>query len=126
MSPIPAKVRRALKRRAGAELIGDYAMCELCGKNYGTNAHHRRNQSQGGQHILSNLMWLCGTGTTLCHGWVTGDPAMAIRNGWTIPNLDHEGSQVEPWRVPVRRRGELVHLYDDGSVMPSDWEGEVA
>lgn len=113
MSRIPAQIVKQLKARAAAEYDGEVALCEICGKVRGNSSHHRRNQSQGGRHILSNLMWLCGDGTTGCHGWVTENPAMAERNGWTI-----QGTQVQPWESPCRRRDESVLLDNEGGWKP--------
>jgi len=119
VSRIPDKVRKALHKRAE---INDFPCCEICGTPYANNAHHRRGQGQGGPNTLSNLMLLCGSGTTGCHGYVTSHPAAAVRNGWTI-----QGTEEEPWQVAVwyRRQGKF-NLYDDGSLVPSDLEGEVA
>lgn len=85
---IPRRTRENLHLRAGDR-------CELCGE-HATNAHHRRNRSQGGTDVLSNLMLLCGTGTTGCHGNVTDLPKWAAQFGWTI-----RGTTREPWEVPV-------------------------
>jgi 5-methylcytosine-specific restriction endonuclease McrA len=101
---IPKKVRDALKERAD---IDGTPCCEICGKT-ANNAHHRKNQSQGGPDTLTNLMLLCGSGTTGCHGWVTVNPEKSRRNGWTL--LRHQ----EPAHIPVRRRGVRVMLADDG------------
>lgn len=32
----------------------------------------------------SNLITLCGSGTTGCHGWVHGHPREARLNGWIV------------------------------------------
>jgi hypothetical protein len=104
---IPKKVREALEDRAR---IGEIVCCEIC-RLPANNAHHRRNQSQSGEHTLSNLMMLCGSGVTGCHGAITGNPAMAVRNGWTI-----QGTEAIPSETAVRRRGELVLLLDDGTI----------
>jgi hypothetical protein len=85
---IPPKVRAALKQRAGE-------CCELCGLP-GNNAHHRKNRSQGGANALSNLLLLCGSGTTGDHGWVTEHPAEAYANGWSVPSFR------DPVVTPVR------------------------
>jgi ribosomal protein L27 len=121
MSRIPEPVREALKDRAAAEYDGEVALCEICGKLRGSNAHHRRNQSQGGRHTLANLMWICGSGTTGCHGWIGGNIAAAKRMGWTI-----QGTEFQPDEVAVWRRDEKVFLLEDGTVMPLDWDGEAA
>lgn len=101
---IPKKVRAALHERAR---IDEVPCCEICGKP-GNNAHHRKNKSQGGLDVLSNLMLLCGSGTTGCHGWVTVNPHKSRHNGWTV--LRHQ----EPEQIPVRRRGVRVMFADDG------------
>ncbi len=104
---IPPKVREALRERAGG-------CCEICGLP-ANNAHHRRNQSQGGLDVLSNLMLLCGSGTTGCHGTVTMNPNWAEAHGYTI-----KGTQVSPSLVPVQfwfgavGRNPVWFLLDDG------------
>lgn len=108
---IPLKVRAALRKRAE---IDDFVCCEICGKPFVNNAHHRRGQGQGGRDVLSNLLMLCGSGTTGCHGLVTANPAMAYRNGWSI-----EGTTAIPGQVPVRRLGEKVWLDDSGAILPA-------
>lgn len=105
---IPTKIREALKERADG-------CCEICGVGGATNAHHRRNKSQGGPDVLSNLMLLCGSGTTGCHGKVTGYPQWATSRGYTIQGrVDGEA----PETVPVDIRGRRSLLDDDGSVVP--------
>lgn len=102
---IPAKVRGALRMR------GDN-WCERCGLSYANNAHHRKNRSQGGQDVLSNLLLLCGSGTTGCHGYVTEHPEDACNNGWS----------VKPWHnpadIPVKYRDAFVFLDDLGNLQP--------
>ncbi len=102
---IPAKIRAALHERAGSR-------CEICSKP-ANNAHHRRNRSQGGKDALSNLMLLCGSGTTGCHGRVTMHPKWAAENGYAI-----RGKVDAPESVPVWIRGERCRLGDDGTVTP--------
>ncbi|MGV0785194.1 HNH endonuclease [Mycolicibacterium sp. XJ775] len=103
---IPAKIRRALHERADSR-------CEICGEP-ANNAHHRRNKSQGGQDRLANLMLLCGSGTTGCHGEVTLNPEWAKLKGYTIHGrVDGEA----PETVPVLIRGGRCLLEDDGTVV---------
>lgn len=97
---IPTKIRSRLHDRAGGR-------CEICGLYGANNAHHRRNKSQGGQDVLSNLMLLCGSGTTGCHGFVTEHPTDAVVEGWTI-----QGVVAVPARTEVRVRG-VKGLLDD-------------
>lgn len=103
------ETRRLLHERSGH-------CCEICGR-WANNAHHRKNRSQGGEDTLSNLLLLCGSGTTGCHGYVTARfknshlwPAVPREKGWTV------WPSSEPKEVPVEYRGQLVALDDDGHV----------
>lgn len=78
---IPVKTRQQLHERAND-------CCELCGEPNATNAHHRMNRSVGGRHELSNLLLVCGSGTSGCHGWITEHPAWAHRNGYTVKSYE--------------------------------------
>lgn len=105
---IPARIRAALRDRADG-------CCELCHRP-ATNAHHRRNRSQGGRDVLSNLLLVCGSGTTGCHGDITHLPKWATEFGYTI-----QGTTSEPWEVPVLLWGrspytacDMVMLDDEG------------
>ena len=105
---IPKKVREQLRERAGAA-------CEICGSFGATNAHHRRNRSQVGKDVLSNLMLLCGSGTTGCHGRVTTRPAWSVESGYTI-----HGTVADPATVPLIYRGRLVLLDNYGDVIEQE------
>lgn len=104
---MPKKVREALRERSSGD--PDIGLCELCGKP-ANNAHHRKNRSQGGRDVLSNLLLLCGSGTTGCHGWITNYPRTSAERGWTV--LSFEDSATKP--VYLAYRGEFL-LGDDGS-----------
>ena len=67
-------------------------MCERCGRP-ATNVHHRRPRGMGGTkdptiHDPSNLVALCGSGTTGCHGWIESNRAQARWEGWLISRHD--------------------------------------
>lgn len=90
--------------------------CEICG-HPANNAHHRKNAGQGGNDALSNLLLLCGSGTTRCHGYVTAPvknymlwPRKPKTMGWSMWRSDN------PADVPVMYRGNWVRLDDDGNV----------
>lgn len=105
--PIRAKQRVALRERA-------QHMCEvripgIC-QSHGTNAHHRKNASQGGTDELSNLLLCCGSGTTGCHGWITEHPGESKRRGWSVWRSN------EPSLTPVVYRGAWARLDDTGHV----------
>jgi hypothetical protein len=104
---IPAKVRADLRERSGG-------CCERCGKPFANNAHHRKNRSQGGQDTLSNLLMLCGSGTTGCHGYITEHPTDSYNNGWSVR------STADPELVPVVYRGYWVKLDDVGDFRPME------
>lgn len=122
---VGARTRSRLRERA-------HGCCERCGKPGATNAHHRLNQSQGGPDALSNLLLLCGSGTTGCHGWVTEHPDDAQALGYTVKLGQlrlSKGQPVSLHNVPVRRwsrvlgAGEWVLLDDDGGLTPDMLEG---
>lgn len=108
--------------RATRSALHDRALhcCEVCGTPNATNAHHRINQSQGGRDTLGNLMLVCGSGTTGCHGNITSNPLWARLRGYTVP------STFEPCDVPLRRWSrftgchEVVLLDDRGGITPTD------
>lgn len=95
------------------EVLADrsHGVCEICGIAAATNWHHRKNRSQGGGDELSNAMHLCGSGTTGCHGYVTGNPAESYRCGWSVR------SGHLPLETPVLRRREWCLFTDDGGVV---------
>jgi hypothetical protein len=86
-------------------------VCEVCSSARATNAHHRRGLGQGGTWTPSNLLHVCGTGTTGCHGHITTHPAVSREQGWSVP------SWRDPAGVPVwlARHG-WVLLTDTGSI----------
>jgi hypothetical protein len=82
------------------------------------NMHHRKNRSQGGHGDAANLVDLCGSGTTGCHGALTdtqGQRAEYEAHGWIVPR------EQEPAEVPVLLHNattghEWVLLDDQGDV----------
>jgi hypothetical protein len=76
--PTAAEERRAYK----AATVRDRDTCMRCLRNCGPIARdHRKNRSQGGRTVLSNLQ-LLGLG---CHQWKTEYPDLAIEDGWGVP-----------------------------------------
>ena len=76
-----------------------------------------------------NIVELCGSGTTGCHGWAHAHPAEAERFGYIIP------SWRAPLSVPIRDwNGDWWWLLDDGTAQrltqieiiewQSDWKEE--
>lgn len=69
-----------------------------------------------------NLLFLCGSGTTGCHGWVESNRQEAVRLGYLVPRY------AVPATTPLLYRGrEWVTLDDDGGMVawepPADEEG---
>lgn len=102
---VATKVRNQLRERS-------QGFCERCGMARATNVHHRKNRSQLGGNELSNLLHLCGSGTTGCHGFITANPKLSYENGWSVKSHD------DPATIPVMYRGFLVRLDDLGNM----WE----
>lgn len=107
MSKAPtARTRTVVRHRA--ERHG-WDLCERCGCNLGENIHHRRPRGMGGSkvpatNLPSNLLWLCGSGTTGCHGWIESHRAEAKANGWLL----------EQWQSPLETP---VRVHDRGLVL---------
>lgn len=75
-------VRQAIYERDGH-------CCQRCGVYaYGGSLHHRVNKSVGGDARPANLVLLCGSGTTGCHGWVTRNVKKARTAGWAVLSGD--------------------------------------
>ncbi len=77
---VTAKVRQLVRDRA-------HNMCERCHTAEATNLHHRTPRGMGGSRQAwidqpANLVLLCGSGTTGCHGWVESHRAWALDQGW--------------------------------------------
>lgn len=92
-----AKCRPIVYARAG---LGDARMarCEKCGQREPLSMHHRRKRGQGGTWAPSNIVVVCGSGTTGCHGWIERNPTNANAEGWGLGRGDPDGSKV-PLRV---------------------------
>jgi hypothetical protein len=97
----------------------DNLQCFKCGKYVHPDwdsCHHRRLRSGGGEDVLSNLIMLCGSGTTGCHGYVHHNRTEAAVHGWIVSRYG-----PAPADVPVRHHqlGE-VYLTDDGQILTPD------
>jgi hypothetical protein len=82
-------------------------ICERCGGAPATDAHHRRNRSQGGKWEASNLMHLCRD----CHAYITTNPTESYEQGWMVRRID------DPSKTPVWLFGwGFVYLTDSGKI----------
>lgn len=115
----PRKVQRQVGPAAEvveACLERDSYSCVCCGvgigpegRGVGWSLHHRLLRAQGVQHTVQNLIVLCGSGTTGCHGRVHAEPAAARAGGWML------SGRQEPVAVPVLIAGERwVYLTSTG------------
>lgn len=107
--------------RATRELVleRDEFSCAACG-DYVVfdrfSIHHRRNRGSGGSSLPeinapSNLLTVCGSGTTGCHGRIGDRPMLACDMVWSVPL----NSVQAPAQVPVHHAVfGLVLLDDDG------------
>jgi hypothetical protein len=91
--------------------------CERCGEPAfgGFSIHHRSPRRMGGTsnvtvNLPSNLLLLCGTGITGCHGEVESQRAQSLRAGWLVPS----GANPAEYAVLVSP-GRFVYLTDDGT-----------
>jgi len=109
-NPPKRKASKQAKSNAGLEALKaqarrrDGSTCVRCGVVVGSggNVHHRRNRGMGGSraaNVIANLVTLCGTPTSGCHGDVTLRPAAidAERFGWVLPT----NGTIDPATVPV-------------------------
>lgn len=99
LGPTPEVVEAALDR--------DSYSCVCCGmgvgpegRGVGWSVHHRLLRSQGPDHSIQNVIILCGSGTTLCHGRVHAEPAASRAGGWML------SGRQEPLAVPVLIAGQ--------------------
>lgn len=117
----PSKqVKRLVDRR-------DNWRCARCGRSLEAipgSRHHRRPRSHpwDGLHLPSNLVLLCGSGTTGCHGWAHSNPAQAYEEGLLI----HAWQYPKDQPIHTKTRG-WVLLDDQGGwtpvQIPTDTEG---
>ena len=107
----------------------DEYRCAVCGQSVleiPLSLHHRRNRGSGGSsdpliNAPSNLLTVCGTGTTGCHGWIGSSPLEALGAGYVVSLNSREATtdvpvahavhgvvyllDAEPWVMPVTETG---------------------
>jgi len=99
---VPRQTREAVIHR-------DHGQCVACGLTVATldtpprpvaqfSLQHRVARGMGGRSVIDephNLLVMCGTGTTGCHGRAEGDPQWARDRGYRVDSWD------APETVPV-------------------------
>lgn len=72
--------------------LRDAGRCVRC-LAVGANTHHREPRGMGGRrdpaeldriNNVEYLLWLCGSGTTGCHGWVESNRRLARAQGYLL------------------------------------------
>lgn len=115
ITPKPERATPAEERRAYALVTArDGGVCVRCRRGGDAQRDHRKNRSQGGLTVASNLQLLC----LGCHTFKTENPAVAVREGFGVPGWP----TVVPAEWPARRYVEVLHgilhpiwvLYGDG------------
>jgi hypothetical protein len=113
---ITAQTRRVVLERDGWS-------CVSCGRYlnlYDYSVHHRVPRGMGGSKVPwidlpANLLCLCGSGTTGCHGWVERNRTQAYAWGYLVERFRGEYRAPEHVKVLTYPLGWM--LYDnDGSV----------
>jgi len=105
-----------------AVLERDQRSCAVCGdgitgeRGWDWSIQHRRPRRAGGDtrpdtNLPSNLVAVCGSGTTLCHGRIESHRAEAYEHGWLLRERDVPSQEaichaVHGW----------CYLTDDGQV----------
>lgn len=102
-------LRATIATRDGARC----ARCSISIINIPSSIHHRKARGMGGtsdprSSDPRNLVTVCGTGTTGCHGEIESFRAVAYDTGWLIRSYDDLDKRM------LSLDGRIVHLFADG------------
>lgn len=92
--------------------------CVRCGRSlYAVSGsrHHRMLRKQAPKsikHNVENLILLCGSGDTGCHGYVHANPAESYGKGWMVKSYEIPASK------PLLTFHGWVLLHHDGTMTP--------
>jgi len=112
------EVRFAIYARAGYR-------CERCLEATPTiNVHHRLPRQMGGTrneliHAPANLILLCGSGTSGCHGWVESNRDEARKFGYLLYRID---SAVEIPFIDNNKNGWLLDNLGQKERFDINWD----
>lgn len=98
----------------------DGGRCRRCGHECGDDfsRQHRIPRGAGGSAVLdrpSNLVTVCGSATTGCHGWMESRRTDAALLGYILPKLNPD---IDPETEPLFTYDGWVLLNDQGGVEP--------
>lgn len=122
---VAGAVRDAVLARSGGRCeVAATEVCRRAGRSLsgGGSQHHRRPGRMGGSKAAGtneapNLLQVCGSGTTGCHGAIESDRSRALAAGWLLhAGQDPAAEPVTLWdgrRVLLRADG-----YLPGTVTP--------
>jgi hypothetical protein len=122
---VPSGVRATVLSRDA----GKCARCNVSVLNIPASVHHRRRRGSGGtsdhrSFDPRNLVTLCGTGTTGCHGEVESYRALAYDTGWLIRSYDELHLPMfskDGRRVTLTEDGGRDDVVDGGSLLAAGW-----
>lgn len=106
----------------------DLHVCQRCGEYVGISdysIHHRRPKGMGGSkdpatNLPANLITLCGSGTTKCHGWVESHRSDALYEGFIL----HQA--VVPELRPVKTYRGWIRLDNEGGWREAFGSGDLS
>ena len=112
-----SKTREAIFQRA-------YFECENCGvekHTFGFSIHHRKPRGMGGTskkeiNNPSNLILLCGSGTTGCHGWVESNREKAYELGLLVKQSQNPADVIfhdmsgNKWQIDDHFRKQIAYI----------------
>jgi hypothetical protein len=115
----PKRRRNTGPARSVTDIVRDRfgGLCARCGRP-GPTRQPPQPRGAGGTsdpaiNDLSNLVWLCGDGTTLCHGHVEHNRAEAYEDGYLVRR------PLSPRLKPIRLwDGREVYLDNEGGINP--------
>lgn len=115
--------RKSDPSKAVRELVyaRDQGKCVRCGSVWhwaGMDVHHRRMRSHKFPLLNSpaNLITLCGSGSSGCHGWVHEHTGEAYEKGWLVHSWEDHPELVH---LLTRQHG-WVYLTEEGGWTPCE------
>lgn len=81
------KARNIVRLRADGRC--EAAIPNVCLGNHDTTHHRRKRRYADTRWVASNLLGVCGSGTTGCHGYIEANPTFAQEEGlWLLEGDD--------------------------------------